>query len=385
MQKGLEEETVIRLAQEKLGSEEFDVAAPIRNAYIYTDKTYEALGRKQEKPDTINQVLDFLKTHYDFRRNVILDRLEYRNFNEKEERWKGRFRPMRTRSYNAIFLDLQLAGIKCFRNYLQTVIDSSYPRDFNPFTEYIGKLKPWDGVTDYIGQLADTVQAEDQEFWRKSFRRWFVGMLACALQDDTVNHLVIILYSEQGKGKSTWIRRLLPPEWREYYRNGMANPENKDHQLLLSTHLIINMEEFEGARVGDLAGLKRVITQESVTERKAYDAQAYTFIRHASFIASTNSRQCLQDIGKQTVPALIHHFTGLQDTRQLRGSIRAGACPAKAGVPILVRRRRDRRAEPPQRTAPNEGSGGGKPARILPEAGARRDLREMDARSHHTQ
>lgn len=37
--KGLEEETVIRLAQEKLGSEEFDVAAPIRNAYIYTDKT----------------------------------------------------------------------------------------------------------------------------------------------------------------------------------------------------------------------------------------------------------------------------------------------------------------------------------------------------------
>lgn len=52
--KGLEEETVIRLAQEKLGSEEFDVAAPIRNAYIYTDKTYEALGRKQEKPDTIN-------------------------------------------------------------------------------------------------------------------------------------------------------------------------------------------------------------------------------------------------------------------------------------------------------------------------------------------
>ncbi|MGG6497636.1 UNVERIFIED_CONTAM: virulence-associated E family protein, partial [Bacteroidetes bacterium 56_B9] len=85
-------------------------------------------------------------------------------------------------------------------NYLQTVIDSSYPRDYNPFTEYIGKLKPWDGVTDYIGQLADTVQAEDQEFWKKSFRRWFVGMLACALQDDTVNHLVIILYSEQGKG-----------------------------------------------------------------------------------------------------------------------------------------------------------------------------------------
>ena len=295
--KGLEESVVIRLAQEKFGSDGFNAGTPIHNAYIYTDKTTEATMHKEEKTDTINQVLDFLKTHYDIRRNVILDRLEYLDFNEKEEKWKGKFRPMRTRSFNSIFLQLQLAGIKCFRNFLQAVIDSSYARDFNPFMDYIGKLKPWDGVTDYIGELADTVQTEDREFWKKSFRRWFVGMLACALQDDKVNHLVIILYSEQGKGKSTWIRRLLPPEWKEYYRNGMVDPGNKDHQILLSTHIIINMEEFEGVRVGDMAGLKRIITQESVTERKAYDIQAYNFVRHASFIASTNSRQCLQDIG----------------------------------------------------------------------------------------
>ena len=186
-------------------------------------------------------------------------------------------------------------------------------------------------MTDYIGRLADTVQAEDQEFWRKSFRRWFVGMLACALQDDTVNHLVIILYSEQGKGKSTWIRRLLPPEWREYYRNGMANPENKDHQLLLSTHLIINMEEFEGARVGDLAGLKRVITQESVTERKAY-RRAGVHLHTARILHCQHQQPPMPagHRGKQTVPALIHHFTGLQDARQLRGSICAGACPAES-------------------------------------------------------
>ena len=295
--KGIDENVAVRLAREKFGQEGIDVATPLHNAYTYTDKTYEALGRKEEKTDTINLVIDFLKAHYDIRRNVILDRLEYLDFNEKEERWKGSFRPMRARSFNSIFLQLQLAGIRCYRNFLQAVIDSSYAREFNPFMEYIGKLKPWDGVTDYIGELADTVQTEDREFWKTSFRRWFVGMLAGALKDDTVNHLVIILYSEQGKGKSTWIRRLLPPEWKEYYRNGMVDPGNKDHQILLSTHLIINMEEFEGVRIGDMAGLKRIITQESVTERKAYDMQAYNYIRHASFIASTNNRQCLQDIG----------------------------------------------------------------------------------------
>jgi len=295
--KGLDEEVAVRLAREKFGQQGMDVDTPLHNAYTYTDKTQKAAEKKEEKTDTINQVIDFLKTHYDIRRNVILDRLEYLDFNEKEEIWKGKFRPMRARNYNSIFLQLQLAGIKCYRNFLQAVIDSSYAREFNPFMDYIGKLKPWDGVTDYIGQLADTVQAEDQEFWRKSFRRWFVGMLAGALQEEAVNHLVIILYSEQGKGKSTWIRRLLPPEWREYYRNGMVEPGNKDHQILLSTHLIISMEEFEGVKPGDVAGLKRTITQESVTERKAYDTQAYNYVRHASFIASTNNRQCLQDIG----------------------------------------------------------------------------------------
>ena len=54
---------------------------------IYTDKTEEAaIYHKEEKPDIINQVLDFLQAHYDIRRNVILDRLEYLNFDEKEDR-----------------------------------------------------------------------------------------------------------------------------------------------------------------------------------------------------------------------------------------------------------------------------------------------------------
>lgn len=176
--KGLEEEVVMRLAQEKFGSEEFNAAAPIHNAYIYTDRTTEANMRKEEeKPDTIHQLLDFLKTHYDFRRNIIMDRLEYLDFNEKTEKWIGKLRPVRATSYNAIFLELQLTGIKCSLDYVKAIVNSSYPREFNPFTDYIEKLKPWDGVTDYIGQLAETVQTEDQEFWKKSFRKWFVGML----------------------------------------------------------------------------------------------------------------------------------------------------------------------------------------------------------------
>ena len=83
-------------------------------------------------------------------------------------------------------------------------------------------------------------------------------MVACALREDEMNQLVIILYSEQGKGKSSWIRHLLPPEWKEYFYNGIIDPANKDHERLLFTRIIINMEEFEGVKPGELAALKSV-------------------------------------------------------------------------------------------------------------------------------
>lgn len=295
--KGLSETVVQRLVQQDFGNAGIDVATPIHNAYLYTSKTEEAEKKKEEKQPVINQVLEYLETHYDIRRNTILDRLEFIDFEEKASKLKGKYRPLRNKDYNSIFVNLQMEGISCFQNYLKAVIDSNYAKDFNPFESYFYGLPPWDMTTDYIGQLADTVKTEDQSFWKESFRRWLVGMVACALKEEAVNQYVLILYSEQGKGKSTWIRHLLPPELGEYYRNGMIDPGNKDDLLLLSNRLLINMEEFEGARQGDIAGLKRIITQESVTERKVYDIQAEQYTRRASFVASTNNRQCMQDMG----------------------------------------------------------------------------------------
>ena len=190
---------------------------------------------------------------------------------------------MRGKDYNSIFVDLQLAGISCFQNFLKAVIDSDYAKEFNPFTDYLDRLALWDG-TDYIGQLAETVQTEDQPLWTEgsgggSWEWWHAH---CAR--DEMNQLVIILYSEQGKGKSSWIRHLLQPEWKEYFYNGIIDPANKDHERLLSTRIIINMEEFEGVKPGELAALKRIIAQDNITQRKAYDVEAFTLARHSSFI-----------------------------------------------------------------------------------------------------
>lgn len=294
--KMLGEAVVVELARREFGQDGFDVQEPLHNAYTYTDKTTEAAVRKEEKKQPlIEQVTGFLEEHYGIRRNVILDRLEFMPCHRTGAA-PDAYRPLRGKDYNSIFVALQLAGISCYQNYLKAVVDSNYAKDFNPFTDYLDNLAPWDGI-DHIGRLADTVEVEERELWHEGFRRWIVGMVACALRDEDMNQLVPILYSEQGKGKSSWIRHLLPPQWKEYFYNGMVDPANKDHAQLLSTQLIINMEEFEGVKPGELANLKRFITQENITQRKVWDAQAFTFTRHASFIGSTNSRQCLQDIG----------------------------------------------------------------------------------------
>ena len=298
--KDIPQEVAAALARRDFRQDGLDVDAAIGNAYLYVSKTCAAEKAKEEKVPAASRIMDFLALRYRFRRNTVLDRLEFCETGdtgqEDARTAPSSFSPLRLKDLNSIYVGLLTEGISCSLNTLRAIVDSDYAPLFNPFEDYLLNLPAWDGATDYIGELADTVQTEDREFWRESFRRWLVGSVACALDEKKVNQLVLILFGGQGKGKSTWISRLLPPEWSEYYHTGMISPDSKDDMLLLSTRYLINMEEFQGVRPSDLAGLKRIITQESVTLRKVYDTQAFCFARHASFIASTNKRQCLQDI-----------------------------------------------------------------------------------------
>ena len=91
-------------------------------------------------------------------------------------------------------------------------------------------------------------------------------MVVCATNDSIANHHVLVLYSKaQGLGKSSWVQKLLPPELSEYRRTGMIDFNAKDHSMLLSTHLLINLDEFDGVRRVEVAALKRIISIDTVT------------------------------------------------------------------------------------------------------------------------
>ena len=237
--------------------------------------------------------------HYEIRRNVVKEQIEFRKIiPDLPKTEQPSFSTLRTKDVNTFYINAQMKKIYSSQANLKALVDSDYAKPFNPFIHYFTSLQTWDGKTDHIGQLTKTVKAADQAFFEDSFRRWLVGMVACAIDDEAQNHQLMLLHGAQGKGKSTFVRHLLPPELKDYYRNGMISPDNKDHLLQMSSCLLINLDEFDTLSPARMQELKSLITQDVMNERKVYDIQNYTFIRRASFIASTNNPHCLPDIGE---------------------------------------------------------------------------------------
>ena len=290
------EEEAVSLTRSNFGDiPDFDLEQPLRNAYQYTSKTDRE--EKESHEPKICKMIRFMDEYYEIRRNIVKELIEFRRKpTTTDEKASSDFAILRAKDVNTFYINAQMKGISCSQNSLKALVDSDYAKPFNPFTHYFFPLPTWNGKTDYIAQLAQRVKTTDPAFFIDSLRHWLVGMVACAIDDKVQNQQLLLLHGGQGSGKSTFIRKLLPPELDTYYRCGMIIPENKDHLLQLSSSLIIDLDEFDTLPSWQMQSLKRLIVQGVVTERKVFDLQMNNFIRRASFIASTNDQHFLVDI-----------------------------------------------------------------------------------------
>ena len=290
------EEEAVSLTRSNFGDiPDFDLEQPLRNAYQYTSKTDRE--EKESHEPKICKMIRFMDEYYEIRRNIVKELIEFRRKpTTTDEKASSDFAILRAKDVNTFYINAQMKGISCSQNSLKALVDSDYAKPFNPFTHYFFSLPTWNGKTDYIAQLAQRVKTTDPAFFIDSLRHWLVGMVACAIDDKVQNQQLLLLHGGQGSGKSTFIRKLLPPELETYYRCGMIIPENKDHLLQLSSSLIIDLDEFDTLPSWQMQSLKRLIVQGVVTERKVFDLQMNNFIRRASFIASTNDQHFLVDI-----------------------------------------------------------------------------------------
>ncbi|MDP4268411.1 MAG: VapE family protein, partial [Bacteroidota bacterium] len=237
----------------------------------------------------IEIIQDFLSKHYDFRFNIVTNQLEFK------KKKSNLYEPVNDYYQNSILCDIEKTNIKCNTSKLESILKSDFSPEYNPFTDYFYHLPKWDGKTDYISQLANTVSTSNQKFWVDVFKKWIVVVVASALNPDCVNHFAIIFSGEQGIGKTTWLNNLCPDKLNKYIYSGYINPSSKDSEIHLTECILINLDELENLNRSNIGSLKEMMTKKIIKLRRVYAHNNESYPRRASFMGSTNNIQILND------------------------------------------------------------------------------------------
>ena len=193
---------------------------------------------------------------------------------------------------------------------VMTALQSDLIPDVHPLREYVLSCGEWtEEQPDWIDWVAQQVtvkplgdeakgdKARGERLWRGCFKKWFVAMVASWMNDEVVNHQVLVLIGKQGIFKTTWLEHLIPPHLRAYACK-LANSAdlNKDERLRIAEFGLISLDEIDSMNNRELNQLKSVITATDVNERAAYAYTKERRVRLASFCASGNRRDFLTDI-----------------------------------------------------------------------------------------
>jgi GTPase SAR1 family protein len=250
----------------------------------------EKIKKIQGPQYTFDEVEAYIRTNYETRNNIVSGRLEWRFAHTNTP-----FEEMDDIVINSLFCDLHHIGQFIPVNTLYLLLNSKFSPPINPFIEYSNSIATWDGVTDYIGQLAATVKTHDDKHWNICLRKWIVAFAAGMIVDNIINHTVIVLIGDQGIGKTTFIRRLLPQALSDYLGTSTMLSDNKDTSIQLSECGLIILDEIESLTKKELAALKEYLTRVNVHIRKPFGRFTVNLVRRASVICSLNREDLLTD------------------------------------------------------------------------------------------
>lgn len=248
------------------------------------------LGRK--KPENMLVALQcFLTARYDFRYNLLTEQTEYRGKEVPDEEYAM----VAQRDLNTFCLEARSGGINCWDKDVSRLLHSKKVENYHLFLHYMSHLPQWDGV-DRVTPLA--VRISRKPMWVKGFHRWMLGVAAQWLgqAQDCANAVAPMLVSrEQGKRKSSFCKILMPKELTPYYIDKFDLTSESGCEQKLSLFGLINMDEFDKYRAGQMPALKNLMQMTTLTFRRAHRPAFSHLPRIASFIGTSNMTDLLTD------------------------------------------------------------------------------------------
>ena len=248
-------------------------------------------------------VEQFLNENYLFRRNILNGKVEYviKPCKEDAEATGGElpvWQPLTQRSVNSMIRRAKKEQV-CKKGSPKTEIKEFVDSDdipvFNPIGQFLTNLPKWDGQN-HIAKLFSRIPGITTE-QLAYLTTWFLSTVAHWRQMDTLhgNECVPTLIGDQGCGKTTFYKRLLPPELRQYFLDHLNLSNKFDKEMALTNNLIVCLDELEAIRPSQQAALKQTLSKSKVNGRPIYGAAQEDRLRFASFVATTNNQQPLQD------------------------------------------------------------------------------------------
>lgn len=269
-----------------------------------TDKKEKGMKGSKEN---IEKMMKYLNEKYELRYNMVM---KYTEYVPKDKEWIG-FQAVEPRVQKSLTLEVQLAGINVSIKDVRNFLESNFIKNYNPVEEFLFTCYDnWDGK-DHIRALARTVPTNNPH-WEDWFYTWFLAMVEQwhnRTGRQYGNSVAPLLISKQGYNKSTFCRRLIPPQLQWGYTDNLILSEKRQVLQAMSQCLLINLDEFNQISAKVQQGfLKNLIQLPNVKYKPPYGSHVQEFPRTASFIATSNMDDILTD------PSGNRRFIGIELT-----------------------------------------------------------------------
>ena len=259
----------------------------------------------------------FLMENYRFRRNTLNGKVEYAKLPKASVSADGNtvgdssslscasdeaefeYRPLTPAALNSIIIRAkreQILEKGSPKTEITEYVQSEEIPEYNPVQHFLDNLPKWDGknhIAKVFGRIPG-ITSEQLNY----LTIWLRSSVAHWKQMDMLhgNECVPTFIGHQGCGKTTFVRRLLPLELRQYYLDHLNLANKFDKEMALTNNLFVNLDELDSIRPSQQASLKQTLSVSKVNGRPIFGRTQEDRPRFASFVATTNNRHPLKDV-----------------------------------------------------------------------------------------
>jgi hypothetical protein len=196
--------------------------------------------------------------------------------------------------YNTIYIDLKKHFEKeIARTRFEEIIKSHYITTINPIQDFIKvnlDRHPAGTFEEWLDCLVLRNKTIDKSIVIHFLKKWYVGIIAQALDGDYPNEFFLTLLSvQQGIGKTTFLRNYVLPKELQGYRREHSLSFDDDFKVLMAQALLIVDDEMDSRTYEMDKTFKTVLSTKELTTRRKYDRRISTIKRRCSFAGSGNN------------------------------------------------------------------------------------------------